>query len=86
MTHTPGPWVQFSHQGKIVAIMPAGRDGDICTFASFPTPADANLMTAAPDLLEALKECAEQLALLAKEPKSNPWVQQAYDAIAKATK
>jgi hypothetical protein len=36
------------------------------------------------ELLEALEECAEQLALLAKDPKSNPWVQQAYAAIAKA--
>lgn len=52
---TPGPWVQFVDQGKCVAIMPAGRDGDICTFNQPPTDADARLMTAAPQLLKALE-------------------------------
>lgn len=52
--HTPGPWVQFADQGKCVAIMPAGRDGDICTFKECPTDADARLMTAAPQLMQAL--------------------------------
>lgn len=46
------PWVGFADQGKIVAIMPAGRDGDICTFSKSPSDADARLMIAAPDLFE----------------------------------
>jgi hypothetical protein len=54
--HTPGPWVQFADQGKCVAIMPAGRDGDICTFKQSPTDDDARLMTAAPELVKALEE------------------------------
>jgi len=36
--------------------MPAGRDGDICTFMQPPTDADARLMTAAPQLLKALEK------------------------------
>lgn len=31
--HTPGPWVQFAIDGKCDAIMPAMREGDICTFS-----------------------------------------------------
>lgn len=53
-----------------------------------PSPegeANAMLIAAAPDLLETLVECYEQLALMAKDPKTNPLVQQAKAAIAKAT-
>lgn len=53
--HTKGPWVQFADQGKCIAIMPAGREGDICTFQQSPTDADAHLMTIAPAFLDALK-------------------------------
>ena len=52
--HTPGPWVQFADQGKCYALMPAMRIGDICTFKQPPNDADAMLMAAAPDMLEAL--------------------------------
>jgi hypothetical protein len=54
--NTPGPWVQFADQGKCIALMPAGRDGDICTFEKPPSDADAMLMNAAPEMLEALLE------------------------------
>lgn len=54
--HTPGPWVQFADQGKCVALMPAGRDGDVCTFEQAPSDTDAMLMAAAPDMLQALLE------------------------------
>lgn len=49
--HTPGPWVGFSDEGRLVAMMPAGRDGDICSFMVSPSEADGSLMLAAPDLL-----------------------------------
>lgn len=54
--HTPGPWVQFSDQGKCIAIMPAMREGDICTFDQPPSAADAMLMNAGPEMLKALLE------------------------------
>lgn len=57
--HTPGPWVQFADQGKCIAIMPAGREGDICTFDQSPSDADAMLMTLAPALVRALTDIIE---------------------------
>lgn len=50
--NTPGPWVEFADNGETVAIMPAGRDGDICKFSHpFPKRDDAQLMAQAPGLL-----------------------------------
>jgi len=60
--HTKGPWIQFADRGKTVAIMPAGRDGDICTFEQAPTDADASLMTIAPRLLDAIEALGGELA------------------------
>ena len=57
--HTPGPWVQFAIDGKCDAIMPACREGDICTFRQPPSDADARLMTLAPMLLRALTDILE---------------------------
>lgn len=57
--HTPGPWVQFADQGKCIAIMPAGREGDICIFAQSPSDSDARLMTLAPALVKALRNLEE---------------------------
>jgi hypothetical protein len=62
--HTPGPWVQFSDQGKCVAIMPAGREGDICTFDQSPSDEDARLMTLAPSLLKALQLARKRIEYL----------------------
>lgn len=60
--YTPGPWVQFADQGKCVAIMPAMRAGDICTFQQSPSDADARLMASAPALLQALTELSNMYA------------------------
>jgi hypothetical protein len=59
---TPGPWVQFAQRGndgnvELIVIMPAGRPGDVASVA-VDTPEDeanARLIAAAPDLLEAMK-------------------------------
>lgn len=44
---TPGPRTGFVDKGRLVAIMPSGRPGDICTFADPPSDADAAFMLAA---------------------------------------
>lgn len=53
--HTPGPWVAFFVDGRASVIMPAGRPGDICLFRDGAAEADARLIAAAPELLEACK-------------------------------
>jgi hypothetical protein len=52
--HTPGPWVGFLDGEHVMAIKPAGRPGDVCQFWLPPTDADARLIAAAPDLLDAI--------------------------------
>ncbi len=52
-----GPWIKFSDKGKTVAILPAGRLGEICRFERGADNEDnANLIIAAPRMLEAPKE------------------------------
>ena len=41
---TPGPWVGFSDKGKLAAIMPAGRPGDVCVFEQPPSDEDGRFM------------------------------------------
>jgi hypothetical protein len=53
--HTPGPWVGLSDDGALVAIMPAAREGDICSFMVSPNDADGRLIVASPDMLAALR-------------------------------
>jgi hypothetical protein len=53
--HTPGPWAYRSMAGYCTQI--DGADGHtICCFDEDPGDADAKLITAAPELLEALQE------------------------------
>jgi hypothetical protein len=57
---TPGPWVEFADRGETVAIMAAGRPGDVCSFAPpYPRRSDARLIAAAPAMLAALTVLAE---------------------------
>ena len=56
--HTPGPWVIYLDAGVAASVMPAGRDGDVCTMAEeyrtmIEVNANAALIAAAPDLLAA---------------------------------
>lgn len=55
---TAGPWVAFSDNGRTVAIMPAGRDGDICKFDGecANVEANANLILRAPALLKLIED------------------------------
>lgn len=69
--HTPGPWVigGQSEGGKYININGGGRIIARVMFSkpTDPFPADdanARLIAAAPDLLEALKKCRSELHLL----------------------
>lgn len=59
--HTPTPWVQFAFDGKCDAIMPAGRDGDICTFRDAPSDADAAFIVNAVNSHDALVKALEDM-------------------------
>jgi hypothetical protein len=81
MTHTPGPWTIRRTGAAQVALAIAANGHD--TVAAFPRgtdkdyEADARLIAAAPDLLEALKWCADAMG-------SGPCRDAADAAIAKA--
>lgn len=86
--HTPGPWVKDRHgqlrspQGKQVGVWDAGiawvqRDEE--------SEANARLIAAAPDLLEALKQAVDREEYGKEEGDEVPqWLLDARAAIAKA--
>lgn len=86
MAHTPGPWVQFTDQGKTVAILPAGRPGEICSFDGERENNDANasIVAASPDMLDALQSIRAHMADLPSVLAKAIWTT-CESAIAKAT-
>lgn len=59
MTHTPGPWTVYQNDTEGIHIWGGGRGADketnrVCEWVN--SDADARLIMAAPDLLEALKD------------------------------
>lgn len=83
--HTPGPWETGGYTitargGRmLIAKLYRAQAQD-----DFKSDANARLIAAAPDLLTACRHLTGQLALLAKDPSTNPWVKQGLAAIAKA--
>jgi hypothetical protein len=76
MSHTPGPWIIYNEEHKPAAILPAGRSGEICQFATaYENEANARLIASALMLLEALEDCAERMerakSILSKD--GNNW-------------
>jgi hypothetical protein len=67
--HTPTPWVLFVDGKKPYAIMPAGREGDICSFQQAPSDEDADFIIAAVNnhesMLRSLEQCAKLFDVLA---------------------
>ena len=71
MTHTPGPWRRYRDRtGRVSKI--EGRGRRVCTFQPSDLNAEANasLIAAAPELLEALKrlEYQSELSLESADP------------------
>ena len=86
--HTQGPWkVDANSMGSVVTI--AGPDGrPIARMIDDPEQANARLIAAAPDLLEALRVCEGNIAsLLASNHPAvfGKWLDSVRAAIAKAT-
>ena len=68
--YTPGPWATFDGDDAFI-IMPAGRSGQIATVLktganAADASANAYLLNAAPDLLEALKMARQCIAYCRK--------------------
>ncbi len=93
--HTPGPWTKgTSNEGKECVWLngltePFYGMGPDHTWIDCGTEANANLVAAAPDLLEALKEAelvlAEKLRRLGADPNVSPTTHRIRAAISKAT-
>ena len=66
--HTPGPWrVEVDNHGTIAVMWSHGYVVDDVACGEVGEPrsmADAHLIAAAPDMLEALEECVEAFAAL----------------------
>ena len=64
--HTPGPW-SIDPEGSIAVTIEGGNGEPICDVYGANKEADAYLIAAAPDLLEALEECRKLLEFLPLE-------------------
>jgi hypothetical protein len=91
--HTPGPWVIGPDEEYDPAVCVSGDGFDICTAWSgyFAANANAKLIAAAPDLLEALEQSTKEWIELALSGDCGNWnvdqmsvVTNARAAIAKA--
>jgi len=81
--HTPGPWEFLPPEdGCCGAIIT--KTGWVCDFDVSPSEANARLIAAAPDLLEALKEADEDFEREGFDPEG-PYRAHIRAAIAKAT-
>ena len=92
--HTPGPWHLDTEDEKEIVLGDSSfiaTTHDSSAYSSYTSvtedqvKANARLIAAAPELLEALKAClAELLVLHTDRPGTEECIQQAYAAIAKA--
>ena len=90
--HTPAPWL---YRSKSEAVYTAPSEGSVCQYGkqisrfdedATPSEADLNLILAAPELLEALRELVAGFwGVLVESPEGNAAVDRARAAITKAT-
>ena len=64
---TPGPWVRFSDRGATVAILPAGRSGEVANFSSKILEANAALIVAMRNALPSLLDLAASRACVGED-------------------
>ncbi len=88
--HTPGPWYRGEVDNSIYIWEEGGDGGFIAEVSSEDTDAEtlvanARLIAAAPELLEALELCRKALDFPSVHSASRVAFQYAVDAIAKAT-
>jgi len=86
-THTPGPWTTSPQQGYVRHLGTHGPN--ICAMDVFGGPAEeafanARLIAAAPEMLEALDGLIYELDGVMDDPNINDWLVRAKAAIQKA--
>ena len=83
--HTPGPWAIYVNAPSDIVIRKMSKDGyELCSIARVSSGyANARLIAAAPELLEALTDCVEHMHWT--QPQGEAALKKAKAAIAKAT-
>ena len=84
-SHTPGPWAIYVNAPSDIVIRKMSKDGyGLCSIARVSSGyANARLIAAAPELLEALTDCVEHMHWT--QPLGEAALKKAKAAIAKAT-
>jgi len=87
--HTPGPWeAEGPEQFYGEAVCDLNNGWRVVTLKADPNEyepeADAKLIAAAPELLEALEKCVFLLGSIGHRPNNSATAMVAFDAIAKA--
>lgn len=95
--YTPGPWSVFNHSWSDTTILAYGFEHGICSLDinhateesqeedEAQMAANARLIAAAPDLLDALEDLCERMEQIVRDDQSTPCTVKARAAIAKAT-
>ena len=83
--HTPGPWAIYVNAPSDIVIRKMSKDGyELCSIARVSSGyANARLIAAAPELLEALTDCVEHMHWT--QPQGEAALKKAKAVIAKAT-
>lgn len=84
--HTPAPWAAFNQRGRIYLLDAKTKNGKRTNIGDIAVdnPADARLIAAAPELLDALKRLGEAIEEGCPQRIADVWVFHAKPVIAKA--
>ena len=59
MTHTPGPWKIDSEDARVISTL----DGDMVAVCEYISEGDGDLISAAPEILEALESMVDMVEM-----------------------